>query len=35
MDMRRLGTLTEKDTQRLHKYHRAWLALRQGGDTAR
>jgi (p)ppGpp synthase/HD superfamily hydrolase len=35
MDMRRLGTLTEKDTQRLHKYHRAWLALRQGADAAR
>ena len=35
MDMRRLCTLTEKDTERLHKYHRAWLGLRQIGDTAR
>lgn len=34
MDMRRLSILTEKDTQRLHKYHQAWLALRQGGDAA-
>ena len=33
MDMRRLSTLTDKDTQRLHKYHRAWLALRQVGDA--
>ena len=29
MDMRRLRTVTERDAQRLHKYHRAWLALRQ------
>jgi (p)ppGpp synthase/HD superfamily hydrolase len=35
MDMRRLNTLTEKDAERLHKYHRAWLALRQAGDAAR
>jgi hypothetical protein len=35
MDMRRLSALTEQDTQRLHKYHRAWLALRQLGDAAR
>ena len=35
MDMRRLSALTEQDTQRLHKYHRAWLALRQIGDAAR
>jgi (p)ppGpp synthase/HD superfamily hydrolase len=35
MDMRRLSTLTEKDAERLHKYHRAWLALRQVGDAAR
>ncbi len=35
MDMRRLSALTEQDTQRLRKYHRAWLALRQIGDTAR
>jgi len=35
MDMRRLSALTEHDTQRLHKYHRAWLVLRQIGDTAR
>ena len=34
MDMRRLRTLTEKDTQRLHKYHQAWLALGQVGDAA-
>ena len=33
MDMRRLSTLTEKDAQRLHKYHQAWLALRQGSHT--
>jgi (p)ppGpp synthase/HD superfamily hydrolase len=35
MDMRRLRTLTEKDTERLHKYHRAWLALRQAGDVTK
>jgi (p)ppGpp synthase/HD superfamily hydrolase len=35
MDMRRLSTLTEKDTERLHKYHQAWLALCQTGDTTR
>ena len=35
MDMRRLRTLTEKDAERLHKYHRAWLALRQAVDAAR
>ena len=35
MDMRRLSTLTEKDAERLHKYHRAWLALRQAEDAAR
>jgi len=34
MDIRRLSTLTEKDAERLHKYHRAWLALRQAEDTA-
>lgn len=34
MDMRRLSTLTEQDTQRLHKYHQAWLALRQVGGAA-
>src|SRR5882762_1765810 len=34
MDMRRLSTLTEKDAERLHKYHRAWLALRQAEDAA-
>ncbi len=34
MDMRRLRTLTEKDTQRLHKYHQAWLTLRQVRDAA-
>ena len=34
MDMRRLRTLTEQDTQRLYKYHQAWLTLRQVGDTA-
>ena len=33
MDMRRLSNLTEKDVQRLRKYHRAWLALRQVGDA--
>jgi len=33
MDMRRLSTVTEKDTQRLHKYHRAWIALRQVSYT--
>ena len=35
MDMRRLRTLTEKDAERLHKYHQAWLTLRQARDTAR
>ena len=34
MDMRRLSALTEQDTQRLRKYHRAWLVLRQLGDAA-
>jgi hypothetical protein len=33
MDMRHLRTSTEKDTERLHKYDRAWLALRQAGDA--
>ena len=33
MDMRRLSALTEKDAQRLHKYHQAWLALRQDSHT--
>ena len=35
MDMRRLSTLTEKDAHRLHKYHQAWLALRQIEDATR
>jgi len=35
MDMRRLSILKEKDAERLHKYHWAWLALRQVEDTAR
>jgi (p)ppGpp synthase/HD superfamily hydrolase len=35
MDMRRLCTLTEKDGERLYKYHQAWLALRRVGDAAR
>jgi (p)ppGpp synthase/HD superfamily hydrolase len=35
MDVRRLRTWTAKDAERLHKYHRAWLALRQVGDAAR
>ena len=35
MDMRRLRTLTEKDAERLHKYHQAWLTLCQARDTAR
>ena len=34
MDMRRLSTVTEKDVQRLHKYHRAWVALRQAEESA-
>ena len=25
----------QKDAERLHKYHRTWLALRQVEDTAR
>jgi hypothetical protein len=25
----------QKDAERLHRYHRAWLALRQVEDTAR
>ena len=29
MDIRRLGDLTPQDAQRIQKYHRAWLALRQ------
>ena len=33
MDMRRLSTVTEKDAQRLHRYHQAWLALRQVSHT--
>ena len=35
MDMRRLSVVTVQDVQRLDKYHRAWLALRQVGDAAR
>jgi len=33
MDMRRLRVVTERDAERLHKYHRAWLTLRQMGDS--
>ncbi len=33
MDMRRLSAVTEQDAQRLHKYHRAWMALRQVSHT--
>ena len=33
MDMRGLSTVTEKDAQRLHKYHQAWMALRQVSHT--
>ena len=33
MDMRRLHAVTEPDAQRLHKYHRAWMALRQVSHT--
>ena len=29
IDMRRLSAVTAQDVQRLHKYHHAWLALRQ------
>jgi len=29
MDMRRLSVVTAQDVQRLHKYHHAWMALRQ------
>jgi hypothetical protein len=32
MDVQRLCTLTEKDIDRLSKYYRAWLALRQVED---
>lgn len=33
MDMRRLSVVTERDAQRLHKYHRAWTTLRQVSHT--
>lgn len=33
MDIRRLRVVTDTDAQRLHKYHRAWLALRQVSHT--
>ena len=33
MDMRRLRVVTERDAERLHKYHRAWLTLGQMGDS--
>lgn len=33
MDMRRLSTVTEQDVQRLHKYHQAWMTLRQVSQT--
>jgi (p)ppGpp synthase/HD superfamily hydrolase len=34
MDIRRLSAVTERDTQRLHKYHAAWVSLRQAGESA-
>jgi (p)ppGpp synthase/HD superfamily hydrolase len=33
MDLRRLSTVTAQDVQRLHKYHQAWLALRQASHA--
>lgn len=32
MDVRRLNALTEKDTQRLQRYHPAWVKLRQADE---
>ncbi len=32
MDVRRLNKLTEKDIQRLKRYHRAWLKLQKEGE---
>lgn len=31
MDVRRIGSLTAEDLERVEKYHRAWLALRKAG----
>ena len=33
MDLRRLSALTDKDVERLRRYHRTWRKL-TGGDTA-
>ena len=33
MDMHRLRAVSEQDVQRLHKYHQAWMALRQISHT--
>ncbi|MBV9852230.1 MAG: HD domain-containing protein [Armatimonadetes bacterium] len=33
MDLRRLSALTDKDVERLRRYHKVWRAL-SGGDTA-
>ena len=32
MDVRRLGSLTAMDMERIDKYHRWWLELRKGGS---
>jgi len=34
MDVRRIGSLTPKDLERIEKYHRAWLELRKGGAAS-
>lgn len=31
MDVRRIGSVTSEDLERVEKYHRAWLELRKGG----
>jgi (p)ppGpp synthase/HD superfamily hydrolase len=32
LDLRRLGELTEKDLQRIQKYHRVWQSLTRNSD---
>jgi len=34
MDVRRIGSLTPEDLDRIERYHRAWLELRKGGAAS-
>ncbi len=34
MDVRRIGSVTSEDLERVEKYHRAWLELRKGGAAS-